>query len=635
MKKIIFSVVTAAVALGFQSCQDFLETSSPSTFTPPTVYENVDYANDAVMGIYSNFAIDRSYAQTLSVNMPTGSDMEFMKFTPDNVGTYTGAGTGDARAIGNHLATPSTAYLKDVWLSLYKTVEYANQVIEGINNSPLMSSGGEQDKAKMRSYLAEATVLRAWCYLEITRIWGDVPFKTTPSQPDGSNFYLPKTDIMDIYQYLIEDVDKVADFLPWGSKAGSKERIQRGFAKGLVARMALYRGGWYFNTSKQWVRKSDWKTYYTIARERCNEIMTSPNNPHGLNPSYQNVFMTQCQRNNDPYGESLFEISMGFSSVGKTGELGHLIGVPFFETSTKYGGTTQFQVQTSAAYFYSFDPNDQRRDVSVTYYRYDKTPKQLIPGDPYDTYHIGKWSLKWMRNDYIEAKKVAGTGKVATGIHFCLMRYSDVLLMFAEADNAINGAPSADAKDALFQVRKRAFPKAQEGAVQTYVNSFGTESAFQGAIENERMWEFAGEGIRKYDLMRWNKYAANISKMKQDSYTIVIEHKMPATSLYKPGAALPTKLYFKYLATDTEDIDVSTANFYDVVDTKPSGYEEADWLKASGTVENIKYYKFLDQVVGGVVKGMSTVQNNGCPYRPIHNSVLTDSRGTLVNDYGF
>ena len=97
-----------------------------------------------------------------------------------------------------------------------------------------------------------------------------------------------------------------------------------------------------------------------------------------------------------------------------------------------------------------------------------------------------------------------------TGINWPLMRYSDVLLMLAEAENELNG-PTALAKEQLLKVRTRAFSSAdQSEKVTNYVNALSNKEEFFNAIVDERAWEFGGEALRKYDLARWNIYGKKI-----------------------------------------------------------------------------------------------------------------------------
>ena len=114
----------------------------------------------------------------------------------------------------------------------------------------------------------------------------------------------------------------------------------------------------------------------------------------------------------------------------------------------------------------------------------------------------GKWSRA-----FLDTPPGASTAK-GTGINWPMMRYSDVILMYAEAENELNG-PTAEAQNALKRVRQRAFNEEDWGAkVDTYVSTgFSIKKSFFDAIVDERAWEFGGEMIRKYELIRWGIYA--------------------------------------------------------------------------------------------------------------------------------
>ena len=110
----------------------------------------------------------------------------------------------------------------------------------------------------------------------------------------------------------------------------------------------------------------------------------------------------------------------------------------------------------------------------------------------------------------------ASTAK-GTGINWPMMRYSDILLMLAEAENELNG-PTEIAQNALRRVRQRAFSSTYwPTKVDAYIQSVSaSKQSFFNAIVDERGWEFGGEMIRKYELIRWNLYAPKMKQMVDD-----------------------------------------------------------------------------------------------------------------------
>ena len=94
--------------------------------------------------------------------------------------------------------------------------------------------------------LGEALTLRALAYFELVRIYGDIPYKKTTSNSDLSNVYIGKIDRDTVYADLVKNLQEAIEYLPWlgSGKASTAERISKGFAKGLLARVALFAGGW-------------------------------------------------------------------------------------------------------------------------------------------------------------------------------------------------------------------------------------------------------------------------------------------------------------------------------------------------------------------------------------------------------
>ena len=159
-------------------------------------------------------------------------------------------------------------------------------------------------------------------------------------------------------------------------------------------------------------------------------------------------------------------------------------------------------------YFYAFDSTDTRRDVTTTLYAVAatniKSPRRL--GEITD----GKFRKDW------RVPLLPGTA-LNPGYNWPLIRLADVLLMLAEAENELNG-PTEIAQNALKRVRQRAFSSTYwPTKVDAYIQSVSaSKQSFFNAIVDERGWEFGGEMIRKYELIRWNLYAPKMKQMVDD-----------------------------------------------------------------------------------------------------------------------
>ncbi|MDD4972544.1 MAG: RagB/SusD family nutrient uptake outer membrane protein [Paludibacter sp.] len=600
MKKYIQILVFALIICINVSCDDYLETKSNSTFTEQSSFENLDFATKAVNGIYSYFTSTYSYGTNLGIYYRCDNDIEWVQ----------SANNGSSNSLSHYAGNDGTGTLSNVWTSLYQTIEQANICIDHLPVSPIWE-GSYADKAHI--LYGEAVTLRALCYYELINIWGDVPFKIKSSQA-GDNFYLPKTDRDSIYEYLIEDLKNVEEYVPWMST--TSERVRKGFVKGLRARMALSYAGYSLrNKTFETRRGRYWQDYYVIANQECREIMES--GKHQLNPSFENIFKTLQSYSQDlTYKEVLYEVAYGRLY---NGVLGMTIGMAFCANPVdpKYGRATS-AIRTSPTYYYSFDSKDNRRNVSVELYNYGSATylsKQVLISNN----GIGFSPCKW-RKSWINPSMGGSLGSVSnTGVNWPFMRYADIVLMFAETENEINNGPTQAAKDALSAVRKRAFAQtAWATKVTNYVDSVSQDkNKFFNAIVDERAWEFGGEMLRKYDLVRWNLLGTKIREMK--------ENWMKIYSSDPKYANVPTYIFWKY-KEDGETLDILNPD-YRLPSTAITGYTRSNWLpllSAAGITSVVNNYMNI------IANGYNETKNNYL--YPIAATTITDSNGMLSND---
>ncbi|OQP64358.1 hypothetical protein A3860_20520 [Niastella vici] len=618
MKKRLSILLIAAAGLSITACKkDYLNTSSPSEFTPDLVFSSTQYTDFALTGTYALLTQDYLYSARLPLNYATNSDIEVAG--ADN----TSYKENSTRGLSNYLGTPDNSALAREWTTIYKMIERANLCIDGIRTSAIMKTA---DSSTMKAFLGEAITLRSLAYFELVKNWGDVPYKAEPTKYDLSNVYLAPLDRDSIYDHLLTDLQEAENYVPWvGSGTGTYatvERVTKGFIKGLIARIALFRGGYSLrNRNGNYVteRGSNWQTYYTLARTKCQEIMTY--GKHKLNTSYIDIWKKLCALQLDAtYQENLFEVANG---LGRSGEMGYSIGVRFY-TNAKYGfGNNANVVNTTAWYFYMFDRQDLRRDATVAYYTYSNGSadiKEVFQTNPM-SYNFAKWDQRYMGTSWSAINKSA-SGKFGYGINWSVMRYSDVLLMFAETENALNG-PTNLAKDALKQVRNRAFPDSVKATkVEAYVNALTDQTSFFNALVNERAYEFGGEAVRKYDLIRWNLLVSKIQEQR-DGFKKMLNGQAPYD-------VLPTYLFYKY-NSDNETLDKANINFYeDKGSADITGYTRVTWLSTMAASTKTTYSDRVDLFSSG----LNSVIPNRHLY-PFATSTIAESQGTLKNAYGF
>jgi hypothetical protein len=578
----------------FTSCTDYLKTESNSIFTENKVYSNLDFATKAVNGMYADLTANTLYTYNY-LYFKVDNDIE-INLLPNNASTT---------SVSHYAADAGNGVVKSVWDLLYLSIERANTIIDNLPNSPIWNN---EFAVKAQQLYGEAVTLRANCYYELISMWGDVPFKVKSSQA-GDDFYLPKTDRDTIYVKLIKELADVEKYVPWMTETGTSQRVNKAFVKGLRAKMSLAYAGYSLrNKTFETRRGKDWLAYYKIANQECREVMES--GKHLLNPSFVNIFKTlQAYSMDLTYNEVIFELAFGRLVNGRFAELFGMI----FNQSTKYGrGYSSFNVPIS--YYYSFDRSDLRRNTSVELYSYRSDAVQTL-GFTATTYAPCKWRKSWLNP--LMGGSFASSGY--TGVNFPLLRYADIVLMYAETENEINSGPTQAAKDALSLIRNRAFASAlQPTKVKNYVDSVAvSKDAFFNAIVDERAWEFGGELVRKYDLVRWNLLGTKINQMKDDCQKILNDDP-------KYAKIVPNYLFWK-LQADGETLDILNPD-YRLPNTANPGYT-LTYAWALLSAANKTAYSLS---MSYVANGYNSAKNNHL--LPLSSATIGTSNGTLSND---
>jgi hypothetical protein len=509
--KILNSLLLFTLISGAVSCEKYLTVEPVSSFGEEYVFGNTINADLAVLGVYSALGGDQGYGIRVNMYYPYDND--------EMMGQGGAAGDNERRDIARYNTQPSNTQLAGPFNQLFSGVERANICIDQIPKMAQYTSGTAAEQAKLRHLYGEALTLRAQFYLELLRNWGDLPAQFIPSklEPD---LFKSKTDRDSIYDKLLADLAEATTLVPWRNQAGvTNERITQGAVRGLRARIALTRGGYSLRRSRQMERPANYKDFYQIARTECAAIMARVND-HKLNPSYLAVFKDAiCAQREEPNGEIIWEVGMsgGGSGFGDS-KLGYYNGPRF----NNMGNSALTILPT---FFYAFDSTDTRRDVTCA--PYNINADFTLVARTFQTMVDGKFRRDW-------TNQIASLAQYF-GINWPMIRLSDVLLMYAEADNEINNGPTTAAKEAFERVRLRAY-----GGNASLIGATPSDySGFFNAIVKERMLELGGEGIRKYDLIRWNMLGSKMAAVKEELRKMVAKEApyelLPATMYYLPG----------------------------------------------------------------------------------------------------
>jgi len=517
-KKFIYRFLTLATIVGLVStvsCKKYLTETPLASVSTDAAFSNVASATEAVMGVYARLAGDNGYG--IRISMYYTVDQDEMLGPPNS-----SAPDNDRRDIARYGANASNGQLELPWEQLYQGIERANNCIKYIPKMAAYTNGSASDQAALKRLYGEALTLRAQFYFELIRNWGDVPAQFAPSA-DQPTLYIPRTDRNVIYSQILGDLLTAEGLVPWRTSVARDERITLGAVKGLRARIALFRGGYSLrNTTGTVSRDADYLTYYKIADSECADLLAR-RDQHTLNASFQGLFQNYVDAHTfDPTGEIMFEVAMGGGSGVADSKLGYYDG-------PRVNNLGNSSLTATPTYFYGFDPNDVRRDVTIAPYftNLDGTKVlQKLIGLP-----SGKFRRDWITNPSISPTNLVQY----FGINWPILRFSDVLLMYAEAENEINNGPTAAGIAAFNEVRLRGF-----GGNAAQANIAATPTTYSGfftAIMNERLWEFGGEGIRKFDLIRWNQLGNAITTCRAN-LTLMLNKQAPYNNV-------PQSMYYQ------------------------------------------------------------------------------------------
>lgn len=565
-KLILSALVTVSLSLGtsMTSCSDWLEMEAYTSDDIETTFSDEVRADKFVQGCYRGLIHNEMFYQlgmgeTVMHSCEEGST---------NNSKYMMCNYKFDALIP---ATVTTIYKEQ-----YRIIEATNIAISNLSKMP--------ETEKRNQLLGEAICIRAFCYLNLIRIYGDVPAVYTPLEemdPNDENTFYPKRSSRDeIYDKVISEVQSVIDWLPWFEESDyqTPERITKQGAYALLARLALYAGGyslrWNLETNDpatlKMARRDDAtrvKELYQIADNACFQIINHGSNSlvqaHEDMSGFQYLWYNHCQRN---FAATNTEI------LWETAQYGDVTNSQFTTYAQpgsrggKYGSlkAMQFMLPT---YYLSFNPKDTRRDVSCTSYsiyfleKGSANDTWVDVGTTYSCIMPGKFRLSWC---------VAPQSNKQRNLDIPIFRYADVLLMYAETQNYLNNGPTQAAKNALQEVRNRA----GVGEELTIPNE---QEAFDDAIVQERKWEFATEFTLRTDLIRMNRLTKELAKTKQAMKDLSDRKNeyanIPTYRLYK--FHIDAQEYGdKFLAVDY--IDLTDPSEIEVVKNVPTAKEEYD-----------------------------------------------------------
>ncbi len=549
---ILVTFIVMALAMG--SCKKYLSPEPLSTIDPSVVFSNIPNAKAALNGAYLSMAGDYGYGIRVSY---------YYAYDDDCI-----LGGGSSLSSPRHEEAHYTLKagntdIGNTFTQFYAGIERANNCIYYVPKMPQYSNGAAAEKAELRRVHGEALVVRAQLFFEMVRIWGDLPAHWVPSALVGDLFE-KRTDRDTIYNHLLADLDVAKDLLPWRTAVPADERFTKGSAIALRAKIALFAGGYSLRQPGEMKRREDYLDLYRMCRAECDTLIRH-REQHTLYPSFKGFWkdIVDAHKAVDPQGDLIMQVAManGTNSDSKIGA----------QSGTKINGVGGSLGNMLPIYFYQFDSTDFRRDVTVV--PFEVVRDRYGRGHASNSIYDGKFRRDWITNPgyYMSNGQTTGSNPVTLTpasnaniqnfqINWPLIRFADVLLMFAETENELNGGPSTAAINAWKEVSLRG-----HNYVATEVPAPpGDKTGFFKLLVRERHLEFGGEGIRKYDLIRWNLLGTALTETKDNiirmaaGTAMAVPSYMASPPAYTLTANLPKQMWF-YQNMPAEDGSLTNA----------------------------------------------------------------------------
>lgn len=518
--KILFSFVL--LGLFTFSCQDDFLKEEVFTFqAPQDYYSNSSEVRAATNGMYDALMTWELWVQPSWI--PVALENDDMLGQDWVAGGYQGVQNG-------------TWYIERPWRGFYQVINRANNVIDRVTPLDFLT---EEEK---NAALGQAFFLRGYCYYEIGRWFGDAPIRTKSFDPATDSPDIARSPVADVFNQAASDLGTAATLLPVDYQSGDYDDGDRGrptvpAAYGLQAKVFMHLAGAEVGEAGAYQK--------ALTAAQAVADLGATGFP-ALEANYMDVFNQASQ---DLGSELLFSIQ-ATQAPNEGPELPRF----YIPGNTAFaGGGGIGAISMREDFFDTFEDNDLRVEFGPAifdawtdlngdqFYHFSKLPSDVVGVVSEDVIDNGFGRFGNNRYQLMDGSIVRGTPRLfikkyldessqvkdENGTNPIILRYADVLLLLAEAENEVNG-PSNIAYDAINQVRLRAgLTEATPGMSQ---------DDFREAVRTERRHELYGEFQRRWDLMRWGIWmetmeAANRSRLEYQKLFPIAPEEIAANAL--------------------------------------------------------------------------------------------------------
>ena len=518
-----FLIIFSAAVLSLVSCN--LDETLYINIDGKTYIKDAATAKNVLYGVYRNMGTNSLYGRHLSIML----DM------PTDVSRVDEASDVNGRDVCWNTHTADNSMILDVWSGAYNVIYNANDFLE--KAAAARENMSKTDRAVVDIYMAEARSIRALMYFELVRLFGGVTLMTSTEQSQRHPSTFVRNSSKEIYEFIESELEDCAEILPWAQEDSLRTdntfMFSKAAALGLNARVYATHAGYPLRDQTKW-GKCD---------SCCLAIINSGHN--SLLADYEDLWDNCCNGVWDPT-EALIQICFyspvwsSVSSQNNSGYIGKWNGV---KVETNTSNLVRVDARQRALSVFMADWKDYNLDrrwaLSAADYSYKGTEQvpmnakkdgtkipfsSLLDGSSTDKdpYKKGLYIAKYDLTKYVAQDKQLKDGNYSNA-NWYVMRYADVLLLHAEAQNEINQGPTEAAYEAVNMVRRRGFGQTDITAdcPEADLTSGLDYQQFLKAIQDERAYELCFEGNRKQDLIRWGIYYETIERVVErlDSFS--------------------------------------------------------------------------------------------------------------------
>lgn len=424
MKKRYFLLCLLA-SMTLNSCQDFLETTPTDFLAPETYYETEAQLNFARASVYHTLGAGQLYGSYANYLLGWMADEGYMnRSTLNSAPVY-------------YAYTSSETYSSAYWTNLYNGINRANVLLANLDKNPGID---QQYRDQIRG---EVLFLRGYYYFLLVQYYGGVPLKLSPTN-SVAEVDIPRASIREVYDQILQDMTAAEALVPGIRELGFGGRVSKSAVRGILARVNLHMAGQPLKDASRLAEVVKWTKM----------VMDDAEAGHDLNPSYSQVFINYAQDKYD-IKESIWEVEFWGNrsdSYTETGNVGYINGP---STNNLATGRGDAYMSITSNHYDVYEPGDLRKGWNIVFFAYNSTgaggSKTFSAATGEATSEANKFVRhpgKWRREYELLLPKFPQQ----TPINMPLLRYSDVLLMFAEASG-----PTAEAIAAVNKVRRRSW----------------------------------------------------------------------------------------------------------------------------------------------------------------------------------